>query len=165
MPKNEWWTRFVLRVFVSLNKLIDASASHLLKSLLIIHNITLTFSVRQISRYGLLFETYLWNWFVSKVIPAWCRFLRKQYVTRRSHWRVWPSFDTYHGCCQCNWRIEVHWTRQFDWRVELGLLFTQCRVVRSVAGKAALIRLKSPVLLVNCTVVGVASSTGELSLE
>ena len=46
-----------------------------------------------------------------------------------------------------------------------GRCSTQSRVAGRVVGEVSFIRLELPGVLANCAVVGVASSTGELSLE
>ena len=85
------------------------------------------------------------NYFLHGVI-----FYVKKYATRISHWRVWPSFDTYQGCRQCYWRFEVHWTRQFDWRVELGVLLYTVQGCKKRCRRRQLYQVET------------ASATGEL---
>jgi len=76
---------------------------------------------------GLLLETFSRNGSVSKVIPAWCSFLRRDHANRRRDWRFRSRRDSWPWCRQLQWRVAGAWTRQFDWRVE-GCAVPRCRL-------------------------------------
>ena len=63
----------------------------------------------------------LFHGILFKLFSTWCHFLRKNHANRRRYWRVRAGDDTWHWSRQSNRRFELHATRQFDWRVELGL--------------------------------------------
>jgi len=97
------------------------------------------------------------NYFLHGVV-----FLHKKHATRKSHWRVWPAFDTWHWSRQCHWRFELHGTHQFDWRVELGKLASiaeGCRHGTTFSG------WELPVGLASCALFGTASSTDDLFID
>ena len=84
---------------------------------------------RQISCMGLLLETFSRNGSVSKVIPAWCSFLRRAHANRRREWRVPSRRATWQWCRHLQWHFAGAWTRQSNWRVE-GAEFLGCRQQR-----------------------------------
>ena len=104
----------------------------------------------QISCMGLLLEIFSRNGSVSKVILAWCSFLRKAHANRSTYWRFPWRRDTWHWCHQCCWRLAGAWTRQFDWRVEGRGLFAQTTCSRKRCRRDNLFSVES------------ASPTGDL---
>ena len=54
---------------------------------------------------GLLLETFSRNGSVSKVIPAWCSFLRRAHANRRREWRFPCERDSWPWCRHSRWRV------------------------------------------------------------